>query len=223
MGLLEKGFKIAVFMTVLTICLITGAEAQKRVSNKFDHFQTGFPLTGGNFSVPCESCHTNGRFRGTPRACVACHNGTTAPGKSQTHVRSNSDCRTCHSITTWRKSWFNHAQITGSCANCHNGVSATGKTPNHQTTTQPCETCHTSTVTFSSAKFDHANVNQPCATCHNGSTALGKPTNHVQTSQPCETCHTSTTSFGGAKFKHDGITTGCATCHYEGGSGTPKS
>ena len=39
----------------------------------FDHFRTGFPLTGGHERVRCESCHIRGLFKGTPSQCKTCH------------------------------------------------------------------------------------------------------------------------------------------------------
>src|SRR5271165_3920046 len=70
-------------LLALLLCFaLTPASAQKGGSTRFDHFKTGFPLTGGHLAVDCISCHINGRLQGTPRACAACHNGTVAPGKA---------------------------------------------------------------------------------------------------------------------------------------------
>src|SRR5450631_3332226 len=39
----------------------------------FDHFATGFELDGVHRDLPCESCHLNAVFKGTPRNCGVCH------------------------------------------------------------------------------------------------------------------------------------------------------
>ncbi|MGB8401108.1 hypothetical protein, partial [Bradyrhizobium sp.] len=38
--------------------------AQSALSTSFNHFSTGFPLTGAHSGVDCTSCHVNGRFKG---------------------------------------------------------------------------------------------------------------------------------------------------------------
>ena len=35
----------------------------------FDHLATGFELDGLHRDLPCESCHLNAIFKGTPRDC----------------------------------------------------------------------------------------------------------------------------------------------------------
>ncbi|MBN1550021.1 hypothetical protein JW979_01075 [bacterium] len=39
----------------------------------YNHAVTGFPLQGVHRTLPCQSCHKNGRFKGTPDQCNACH------------------------------------------------------------------------------------------------------------------------------------------------------
>jgi len=177
-------------------------------------------------TASCDSCHRVGAANWlltstgynhagvVPGTCATCHNGSTARGKSASHVPTTQACDTCHkSTTTFVGAAFNHTGIVSGCATCHNGSTARGKSASHVPTTQPCETCHKSTTTFVGAAFNHTGIVSGCATCHNGSTALGKSASHVPTTQPCETCHRSTTTFTGAQFNHTGITTGCATCH----------
>ncbi len=36
----------------------------------FDHLTTGFELDGVHRDLPCESCHLNAIFKGTPRDCA---------------------------------------------------------------------------------------------------------------------------------------------------------
>ena len=45
-----------------------------RPAGRFDHRRdTTFPLTGGHEQVACARCHPDGRWRGTPAKCEACH------------------------------------------------------------------------------------------------------------------------------------------------------
>ncbi|MGE5757980.1 MAG: hypothetical protein ACM3W8_03845, partial [Sideroxydans sp.] len=37
--------------------------------HEFNHFETGFPLTGAHLTTECGSCHVAGVFKGTPRNC----------------------------------------------------------------------------------------------------------------------------------------------------------
>lgn len=59
----------------------------------FNHNTTGFFLDGAHARESCESCHTQGLFRGTPRDCATCHRpGGRAPGKPATHVPTTTAC-----------------------------------------------------------------------------------------------------------------------------------
>ena len=189
--------------------------AQSAVSGSFNHFLTGFPLTGTHSSVDCASCHANGRFKGTPRQCFACHNGATAAGKSQAHPQTTNLCESCHLTTMWREMRFiDHTQATAACATCHNGTIALGKSANHVVTAAPCGNCHQSTVSFGGATvMNHAGITAACASCHNGTSALGKSANHVPTTAPCESCHKSTTTWLGGTFLHAATDTSCSSCH----------
>src|SRR5262245_66095914 len=101
------------------------AHAQNSSTSKFDHNTTGFPLTGTHRSVPCASCHINGRYKTTPTACFGCHNGMTAPGATSilnSHPRTTNYCEGCHQTTTWRDYRFiDHIQALAPCQSCHNG------------------------------------------------------------------------------------------------------
>ena len=71
----------------------TVVPASAQSATGFDHFSTGFPLTGAHNGVDCASCHFNGRFRGTSRQCASCHNGTIAQGKFNQHPRTEQSLR----------------------------------------------------------------------------------------------------------------------------------
>jgi hypothetical protein len=69
----------------------------------FDHDRTRFPTRGIHESVPCSSCHAEGRYRGTPSECLSCHlsqyMGTTAPNHAAAGFPTT--CGTCHRALTW--------------------------------------------------------------------------------------------------------------------------
>src|ERR1700682_2248173 len=97
----------------------------------FDHLSTGFELDGVHRDLPCESCHLNAIFKGTPRNCGVCHiAGSTfnATPKTATHIQSTNNCAACHDTTAFRHAiHFTHAEVLGSCVSCHNGTQAQGK------------------------------------------------------------------------------------------------
>jgi hypothetical protein len=206
----------------ILVAITVPALAQQGTAH-FDHFKTGFPLTGGHMTVECVTCHINGRLQGTPRQCAACHNGTLAPGMPTGHIPvQTSACDTCHRNpgTFGPGTRMNHNGIISGCATCHSGqtflgVSPVSKSANHMATTGDCVQCHRSYVSFlGGAGSIHTGVTSGCSNCHNGSTATGKPANHLPSSQDCSVCHTSTTAFGpNTQMKHTGITGSCSTCH----------
>jgi hypothetical protein len=189
----------------------------------FDHFRTGFPLSGAHERVQCEDCHVRGIFAGTPIQCSVCH-GTASEfatsRKPPNHVATSHRCEDCHVTGSWTQVRFEHAEAMGSCQSCHNGVQAGGKHPSHIPSSDNCEDCHR-TLTWLGARFDHAGITSSCFSCHNGSIATAKSANHIPSGIDCETCH-STSSWSGARFDHAGITTGCFNCH-NGSIATGKS
>ncbi|HMA73166.1 MAG TPA: hypothetical protein VKP67_17045, partial [Xanthobacteraceae bacterium] len=198
----------------------TPSRSQSALTTSFNHFSTGFPLTGAHSGVDCTSCHVNGRFKGTPKQCFACHNGTSAQGKPPSHPQATNFCEGCHLTAAWRDLRFiDHVQTNAPCATCHNGTIAVGKPANHVVTNAPCGSCHRSTISYGGAtSFSHAGITATCASCHNGVAALGKPANHVQTTLPCESCHKSTTTWIGATFTHAATDTNCSSCHNGSGA-----
>ena len=70
---------------------------------KFDHNLAAFKLTGAHVNVPCEKCHVNGVFKGTPQTCVSCH------AEPQEHLGAfGTDCAQCHTTQTWQGATFDH-------------------------------------------------------------------------------------------------------------------
>jgi hypothetical protein len=188
----------------------------------FDHLTTGFELLGQHRDLPCESCHANAIFKGTPTKCSACHGvGSTvrATAKTATHMLSTDQCDACHTVDAWKPAVsFDHTQALGSCSSCHNNVTAQGKPPNHIVTDLECDACHT-TISWAGATFTHQGVTSGCAQCHNNVSAKGMPANHMPIgtpATPCEACHLNTdfTDWLGARINHPAVKAMmCAGCH----------
>src|SRR5262245_490542 len=104
-------------------------------SRTFDHLTTGFELTGRHRDVPCEACHVNATFKGTPRECVSCQRRGSLVGaaaKPPDHVMSTDRCSECHITAAFLPATrFDHEEVRGSCQSCHNNVRAAGKPANH--------------------------------------------------------------------------------------------
>jgi hypothetical protein len=212
----------ALLALLLGCTLAPATEAAGPQRSSFDHLTTGFELLGQHRDLPCESCHANAIFKGTPKTCSSCHGvGTTvrATAKPTNHMMSTDQCDSCHSEVAWKPAInFDHKQALGSCSSCHNGVQAQGKPPNHIVTDLECDACHT-TVSWAGAMFTHMGVTSGCAQCHNNVSAQGMPSNHMPIGTPptaCEACHSNTnfTNWLGATINHPAVSSMlCASCH----------
>jgi Cytochrome c7 and related cytochrome c len=150
----------------------------------------------------CESCHksatswltvsfthsaANAVGTGT---CDTCHNGSTAKGKTATHIpipAGAARCDSCHksqvSFTT--ATTMNHSVVTtGACKSCHNGgyvsqgtQGALAKPSNHIPEVQllngaamDCNACHTGTAVWTTVTMNHNNSQGNgagwCKGCH---------------------------------------------------------
>ena len=205
--------------------VVPRVQAQPPVRPPFDHLTTGFELLGQHRDLPCESCHINAIFRGTPKDCAACHGiGTQvrATAKPANHIISTDQCEACHTPVAWKPAVnFDHTQALGSCSTCHNGTRTQGKPPNHIVTDLECDACHT-TLTWTGATFAHAGVKTDCARCHDGVHGAGLVANHIPisasgvTAVPCEACHSTTefTTWAIATMNHAAAKAlACAACH----------
>ena len=112
-------------------------------------------------SNTCDACHQPGPVSWVPvaviavdhnhtlGACVVCHDGTIASGKSATHIPSLDSCENCHlpGPIPWAPilaAAVDHTQVVGACFDCHNGTVASGKGVRHITTSNLCDSCHQS-------------------------------------------------------------------------------
>lgn len=198
-------------LLVLLACFYAPMAVSQQAQD-FDHFLTGFPLTGAHNLVECSACHLYGVFKGTPQHCAQCHNGVRAQGKTATHVATSAACDDCHTTASFTVARFDHWEVTGSCNSCHNNFVAVGKTASHIRSSEDCRACHTSTITWRVSRVDHSDVIGACTSCHNGSIAEGKPSDHILTTQQCGICH-NTNTWAGARFDHAGAVGTCQSCH----------
>ena len=227
---------LAGLTSVFLLALVAGASAaERRTGSSFDHFTTGFPLTGAHAQTECQTCHLQGVFKGTPRQCEVCHtqgSRIASTFKPISHPRTAVACNQCHnSQTTWTGARYDHVGVAQhSCIMCHNGDTATGKptTGMHPTTADPCDNCHRTTA-WLPAMWDHTGVLQgTCASlCHNGTKAMGKNPSHIPDSfiaagWSCDACHSSTaTTFTFTTFNrnthytapHSVLPNDCTSCH----------
>jgi hypothetical protein len=215
---------LALALLVLLFALGTAQHAAAAeapsITVSFDHLPTGFELEGVHRDLPCESCHLNAVFKGTPRDCGTCHikgSPFNATPKTANHIPTTNYCVACHNAISFRPDvHFDHAQVMGSCVSCHNGTIAQGEGPNHPATSQDCEACHTVMSWNPPKAVDHSQIPLAvagyCIICHNGVQAAGKNAGHIATNLECGDCHLTTTWLG-ASFDHTGITSGCVACH----------
>src|SRR6516225_3421457 len=217
---------LALVALLLGTLLAPRAESQPPpLRAQFDHMTTGFELLGQHRDLPCESCHVNAIFKGTPKTCASCHGVGTeirATAKPANHIMSTDQCDACHTPVAWKPAVnFDHTQTRGSCSMCHNGQQAQGKPPNHIVTNLECDACH-NTMTWAGATFTHAGIKSGCAACHDGVHGDGMVAKHMPISAsgvsavPCEACHSTTefTTWAVATMNHGATKTlTCALCH----------
>ncbi|WP_310446027.1 cytochrome c3 family protein, partial [Thiobacillus sp.] len=206
---LAWAFVLACLMGLFSSPVFAASQAGKG----FDHARTGFQLNGAHRNERCESCHTQGIFKGTPTQCASCHASSGQRASSSImpakHIPTTRACDNCHNTTTFSGARFNHTGVApGTCSTCHNGNITTGKPSTHIATTAACDSCH-KTSAWTPAIFNHSGVARgTCATCHKN-----KPTSHIPTTQSCDSCHR-TNAWTPAIFSHSGVAPGtCATCH----------
>ena len=133
-----------------------------------------WPLAGAHLSTgkcsTCASCHKQGVFIGTPRSCVACHNGDPkwgTVGRSAKHIPTLLvECSFCHGVITFTTATMNHTSVAAyRCDSCHNGAytsyNAMAKPKDHPTTTR------VGGVTTSIAGWDCNHSG-----CHRGTTSF---------------------------------------------------
>ncbi|MEI8119115.1 MAG: cytochrome c3 family protein, partial [Methylophilaceae bacterium] len=165
----------------------SAADTLKKSASKFNHNNTGYILSDAHAQASCESCHTQGVFKGTPKKCESCHvqgGRASSTAKPSRHIPTNLSCDTCHKTNNWANATFSHTVVApGSCATCHNvSTGQQAKPAQHIQTNASCDNCHKVSAWLPANRFNHSSVSAgSCATCHNGSKATGKTSNHIST------------------------------------------
>jgi hypothetical protein len=192
---------------LLLIFLLITSNVAVAAEFKFDHFKTGFPLTGKHARIKCEDCHSKGSFKTVPKDCVYCHTAGSPVAAVQrpiNHIASTNRCDNCHDTNKFSGvAHVDHMEVIGECGTCHNGVTARGKHRNHIQSSNMCSDCHLSTLNFANAKFQHTGITGLCSNCHNGTQATGKAANHFVTHHDCVNCH-NTNNWTRVKYAHPG-------------------
>ena len=194
------------------LCVDSRAEAQFETANRQFHNQTAFPLDGRHRDVPCESCHRQGAYKGTPTRCFDCH--WTRRQDDRYRLQLGSQCEQCHRPLSWTAARWDHGAMTGIALS-----------PAHRPLS--CQSCHTN------SNFKTAQT--ACVACHLQDYQTARTPNHVAASFPtaCDACHLpSDTSFHqGRFFNHTSFPLvgvhaqqSCLSCHKNGvDAGTPTT
>jgi len=201
-------------------------------SGRFDHATTAFSLTGQHAQARCADCHhTPGDYKGTPRACIACHRKDD-DGPSGHHGRFGDKCASCHSTRAWKPAEFQHdtdtrfalrgRHRTAACTDCHT-ASLKARVPSechgcHQQDDKhkgslgsDCAACHSERSWKERSRFDHDKTLFPllgehlaarCEACH-------KTPQFKEVSRECVACHRSDDRHAGTLGED------CGTCHRE--------
>ena len=205
------------------------AEIIPFLSKEIDH--SGYPLEGAHADIACESCHTDGEYKGTARECVDCHQ-TPVSGIYAAHFAG--ECVDCHTLEDWTPYQFDHL-VAVECESCHTKdrpvahydppdssikylaavriqalkemPTPTGLYGEEDVHTDTCLRCHTDTTDWNVVDFDHFGFTD-CADCHQ---EKDTPIDHYE--GQCSNCH-NTSAWEDAWFNHTGFTD-CATCHTE--------
>ena len=173
----------------------------------FNHSATAFPLTGSHLAVACVGCHVNGRYTGTPTACVSCHQTDYNNSTNPHHIPAGfpTVCSSCHSTNPgWKPGTYNHGQtsfpltgahITATCLDCHADRIYDGKLTT-------CVSCHLTDYNNTiNPRHSSVGFSTDCAACHTTNIWLGARFNHDGQFFPI---------YSG---KHQGKWTSCADCH----------
>lgn len=177
-----------------------------------------FPLKEGHDIADCMSCHTDGNFGNTSRACISCHQTDYNATSNPPHQSSGfpQECEQCHTlIPGWRPASFSiHDQYFPIYSGEHNGEWSA------------CSDCHSNQGSFN--QFS-------CIDCHeHNQSDMNEEHEGVSgysyNSLACYGCHPTGSAEGA--FDHNttgfaltGAHTGasCLDCHSDGYAGTTNT
>ncbi len=211
-----------------TTCEMCHTSMDSWLGAKFDHARfAGFALTGVHAQLDCTSCHSGGRYAGTPADCFGCHAKDFAAASDPNHVTAgfSRDCGICHTTASWAGAKFDHNALTRfpltgahaalACSQCHVNNRFAG-------TPTDCASCHladyqkTTNPNHAAAGFP-----QDCSLCHSTSSWNGASFNHNNTGFPltgahaglqCSSCH--------ANGQFTALSSACVSCHLAQYKGT---
>src|SRR5450631_20705 len=165
-------------------------------NGKFDHSQTGFPLTGLHMDPPriCTDCHVNNNYNITNTTCISCHQTDYDNAKSPVpHAGFPTTCQQCHDTTAWTNGKFDHSQtgwpLTGShmdpprvCTDCH-------VNNNYNITVTTCISCHQTDYNNAKTPVPHTGFPTTCEQCHDTTLWTNGKFDHAQTGWPLTNSH----------------------------------
>ena len=224
------------FGETCTDCHSINSWQKLKLSNRFDHNLTDYPLEGQHSTVSCAECHTGGDYKRDLvfGQCLDCHDDY-HEGDFVKADHSQPDCKECHSLAEK----FTHT---------------TFDLADHQESNYPLEGAHIATPCFAchkasederwSFKFNSTNCiechidihegfidssfypSQECKACHQLESWTKLDFDHDKTDWPlelahqeadCRSCHfTKDESLDlGFKQEFDGLTIDCYSCHAE--------
>jgi 3-dehydroquinate dehydratase len=207
----------------------------------FDHNKTAFRLTGAHLSLPCNQCHVNNVYAGTPTQCFSCHGSNYTNTVNPKHSPGfPTDCMSCHTTAGWRPATFNHSTsrfpligahqaatctqchvnnvYTGTstqCGSCHQGDYANALNPKHSPgLPTDCASCHTATG-WRPSTFDHNATAFQLTGAHLSLPCTQCHVNNVYAGTPtqCFSCHESNYTNTVNPKHSPGFPTDCASCH----------
>ncbi|HKE85378.1 MAG TPA: hypothetical protein VKB50_16560 [Vicinamibacterales bacterium] len=199
-----------VLVIAAALCLESREYAQFETPSRQFHNQTAFPLDGRHRDAPCESCHRQGVYKGTPTRCFDCH--WTRRQDDRYRLQIGSQCEQCHRPVSWSSTRFDHAMTGLALSAAHRPLS--------------CQSCHTNN-TFK--------AQTACVSCHLQNYQAARTPDHVAAgfTTTCEACHLpSDTTFHQARFfNHTSFALvgvhaqqRCEACHKNGVyAGTPTT
>ena len=153
-------------------------------SNKFDHDETDYPLTGKHTDTKCEKCHTAGivAVAGKAReklskACFSCHKKDDFdPAKKAHKGKFGEKCESCHTTKEWKDITFHHEwdtdyPLTGKhrgvkCDDCHKGAEVVAKGVARTKLSKACYACHKKDDEDAKKKSHKGKYGEKCETCH---------------------------------------------------------
>ena len=178
--------RVLLLLAAMVVSCAPEAAAQFDTPNRAFHNAYAFRLDGRHQDVPCESCHLNRQFNGTPRTCYECHWVRRRDDRYQT--RLGTQCEQCHRPTSWSAVRWDHGAMTGMRLNADHRQLG-------------CVACHMNAEFRASALT--------CISCHRADYDRTQSPAHAAAGFPvtCDSCHSAADaawqSNGGRGFNHN--------------------